>query len=245
MLIIPAINVLGDKVVRLRQGDPARSTVYADDPLAVARRFVEMGVRRLHVYDVDSLLNGRLSHLDVATRIAAETGVEVQLGGAIRDAGSLHAALQGSFALIVLRADRIVDTDFLEDALHGHAERLALGLDVRDGNVQLDSPERDGPADPVALARELVETGARRFVYSDLNRDGMLGGPNYAGLRALLGVVEAPVMASGGIAHRDHIRNLERLGVEAAIIGKALYTRDLNLRGHLDERGHWRVVSAQ
>lgn len=239
MLIIPAINILGDKVVRLRQGDPLHSTVYADDPVAVARRFVEMGARRLHLYDVDSLLNGRLAHLDVAAHIAAETGVAVQLGGAIRDAGSLRAALDCPLTLVALRVDRIAETDFLEEALRDHGKRLALELTVRDGNVQLDSPERSGPADPVALARELVQSGARRFVYSDLNRDGMLGGPNYAGLRALLGVIEAPVMASGGIAHRDHIRNLERLGVEAAIIGKALYTRDLTLRGHLDEQGHW------
>ena len=242
MLIIPAINLLGDKVVRLRQGDPARSTVYADDPLAMARRFVDLGARRLHIYDVDSLLNGQLAHLETAARIAAETGVEVQLGAAIRDAGTLRAALDGPFILIVPRADRVMDTDFLDDALKEHAERLALGLDVRDGRVQLESPERSGPADPVALGRELIALGAKRLVYSDLNRDGMLGGPNYAGLRALLGVAEVPVMAGGGIAHRDHIRNLAQLGVEGAIIGKALYTGDLNLRGRLDERGHWRVV---
>jgi len=88
-------------------------------------------------------------------------------------------------------------------------------------------------------SRELIDMGAQRLVYSDLNRDGMLGGPNYAGLRALLSVVDVPVIASGGIAHAEHIRNLERLGAEAVIIGKALYTGDLSLRGHLDERGHW------
>src|SRR3989440_12790573 len=114
-----------------------------------------------------------------------------------------------------------------------------MGLDVRSGNVQPASPACSGPADPVALARELIDTGAQRLVYSDLNRDGMLGGPNYAGLRALLRLVDVPVMASGGIAHADHIRNLERLGAEAVIIGKALYTGDLSLRDHLDERGHW------
>jgi len=113
-------------------------------------------------------------------------------------------------------------------------------LDVRDGNVRLQTPARSGPSDPVVLARELIDQGARRLIYSDLNRDGMLGGPNYAGLRALLRVADVPVTVSGGIAHPDHIRNLERLGVEAVIIGKALYTGDLNLRGHLDEQGNWR-----
>jgi phosphoribosylformimino-5-aminoimidazole carboxamide ribotide isomerase len=241
VLIIPAINILHGKVVRLRQGDPARSSVYSDDPLAVACRFAATGARRLHVYDVDSVLDGGPVHLDLAARIAEEAGVEVQFGGVLRDAAALRTALERPFALLVLRVDRVAGTDFLRQALAAHPERLALGLDVRDGNVQLDAPVRRGPADPVALARELIEMGARRLVYSDLNRDGMLGGPNYAGLRALLRVVDVPVMASGGIAHADHIRNLERLGAEAVIIGKALYTGDLSLRGHLDERGHWRA----
>lgn len=241
MLIIPAINILHGKVVRLRQGDPARSSIYADDPLAVACRFAATGARRLHVYDVDSLLGGGPVHLDLAARIAAETGVEVQFGGVLRDTMALDAALERPLALLVLRADCIAGTAFLGQALAAHPERLAIGLDVRNGNVQLSSAERSGPADPVALARELIDLGARRLVYSDLNRDGMLGGPNYAGLRALLRVVEVPVVASGGIAHADHIRNLERLGAEAVIIGKALYTGDLSLRGHLDERGHWQA----
>jgi phosphoribosylformimino-5-aminoimidazole carboxamide ribotide isomerase len=232
---------LQGKVVRLRQGDPAHSSTYSDDALSVARRFVAIGARRLHVYDVDSLLDGGPVHLDLAARIASETGVEVQFGGAVRDAAALHAALEYPFVLRVLRVDRIAGTAFLRQALTTHPERLALGLDVRNGNVQLASPACSGPADPVALARELIDMGAQRLVYSDLNRDGMLGGPNYAGLRALLRVVDVPVMASGGIAHADHIRNLERLGAEAVIIGKALYTGDLSLRGHLDESGHWQA----
>lgn len=239
MLIIPAINILGGKVVRLRQGDPARSSVYADDPVDVARRFVDQGARRLHVYDVDSLIHGNPVHLDLAARIAAETSVAVQFGGAIRDADTLRAALECPFTLLVLRASCIVGTNVLLDALANDSSRLAMGLDVRNGYVQFDAPARDGPIDPVALARELIDMGARRLVYSDLNRDGMLGGPNYAGLRSLLGRVDVPVIASGGIAHRDHIRSLERLGAEAVIIGKALYTGDLTLRGHLDEQGHW------
>jgi phosphoribosylformimino-5-aminoimidazole carboxamide ribotide isomerase len=239
VLIIPAINILHGKVVRLRQGDPARSSTYADDPLAVAHRFVTAGARRLHVYDVDSLLDGGPVHLDLAARIAVETGVEVQFGGVIGDAATLDSALERPFALLVLRVDRVAGTAFLRQALAAHPERLAMGLDVRTGNVQLDSAERRGAVDPVAFARELITLGAQRLVYSDLNRDGMLGGPNYAGLRALLRVVDVPVMVSGGIAHSEHIRNLERLGAEAVILGKALYTGDLSLRGHLDERGHW------
>ena len=240
MLVIPAIYLLGSNVVRLRQGDPGRSSVYADDPLGVAQRFVDAGARGLHVYDVDSLVTGELTHLEQAAAIARATGVTVQFAGSIGDCAALERALGYSFSLVSLRADRVAGGAFVRDALAHHAERLTIGLDVRDGNVQVRGPDREGPADPVALARELVELGARRFIYSDLNRDGMLGGPNYAGLRALLRVVDLPITASGGIAHRDHIRNLERLGVEAVIIGKALYTGDLSLRGHLDARGHWR-----
>ncbi len=231
MLIIPAINILGGKVVRVRQGDPARSGVYSDDPLAVARRFVDLGARHLYVNDLDSLQRGA---------VADETGARVQFSAVIRDDAALRAALEKPFALVVLRADRVAGTPFIREALPSHAERLTVRLDVRDGNVQLQTPERTGPADPVVLAREFIDGSARRLIYSDLNRDGMLGGPNYAGLRALLRVADAPITVSGGIAHQDHIRNLERLGVEAVIIGKALYTGDLSLRGHLDDGGHWK-----
>ncbi len=225
--------------MRLRQGDPARGSVYADDPIPVAQRFVDAGACRLHVNDVDSLQAGQLVHMEVAARIAAETGAEVQFGAAIRDAETLDAALEGPFVFLVMRADCVAGTPFVHEALAAHGARLALELDVRDGHVQLESPDRRGPVDPVALARELIDLGAPRLVYSDLNRDGMLGGPNYAGLRALLGVADVPVIAGGGVAHPDHIRNLERLGAAGVIIGKALYTGDLVLRGHLDERGHW------
>lgn len=240
MLIIPAINILGGKVVRVRQGDPARSGVYSDDPLAVARRFVDLGARHLYVNDLDSLQRGAVAFLDLAVRIADETGARVQFSAVIRDDAALRAALEKPFALVVLRADRVAGTPFIREALPSHAERLTVRLDVRDGNVQLQTPERTGLADPVVLAREFIDGSARRLIYSDLNRDGMLGGPNYAGLRALLRVADAPITVSGGIAHQDHIRNLERLGVEAVIIGKALYTGDLSLRGHLDDGGHWK-----
>jgi len=240
MLIIPAINILDGKVVRLRQGDPTRGGAHADDALAVARRFVDLGACYLYVNDLDSLRSGTAAFLDLAARIADDTGVQVQFSAAVRDAAALHAVLERPFALVVLRADRVAGAPFVREALQAHAERLTVRLDVRDGNVQLQTPERDGPADPVVLARELVDQGARRLIYSDLNRDGMLGGPNYAGLRALLRVADVPITVSGGIAHPDHIRNLERLGVEAVIIGKALYTGDLSLRGHLDEQGHWK-----
>lgn len=240
MLIIPAINILGGKVVRLRQGDPARSSVYADDPIAVAHRFVEAGARRLHVYDVDSLATGNPVHLDLAARIAVETSVDLQFGGAFGGADALREALSRPFALLVLSIFNSAGTAFVGDALAKHAPRLAMGLDVRDGRVRIDSPERHEDADPVVLARELVDMGARRLVYTDLNRDGMLGGPNYAGLRALLGVIKTPVIASGGISHDDHLRSLDRLGAEAVIVGKALYTGDLSLRGRLDAEGHWR-----
>lgn len=242
MLIIPAINLLHGNVVRLRQGDPSPRTVYSDDPLAVARHFVEMGVRYLYVNDLDSLHGDTVPHLNIAASIASAVDAQVQFSAVIRAETALNDVLEQPFARIVLRGDHIAGTAFARDALRQHAERLTVRLDVRDGKVQLDTPEREGPevADPVALALEFVELGARRLLYSDLNRDGMLGGPNYAGLRALLGVAGVPVSASGGIAHSDHIRNLERLGVEAVIIGKALYTGDLTLRGHLDEAGHWK-----
>jgi len=241
MLIIPAINLLGDKVLWLSQGDPTRSTVYSDDPVAVARQFVELGARRLYVHDLDSRAGGDLPRLDAATRIAIETGLEVQFASALADDAVLQDALARPFTQIVLRADCAVGTPFLGDALGGSgAARLVVRLDVRDGNVTIETPGRAGVVDPVVLARELVDAGAPRLIYSDLNRDGMLGGPNYAGLRALLRMVDAPVMVSGGIAHADHIRTLDRLGVEAAIVGKALYTGDLSLRGHLDDHGHWR-----
>jgi phosphoribosylformimino-5-aminoimidazole carboxamide ribotide isomerase len=229
MLLIPAIDLRNGACVRLEQGDYERDTRYADDPLAVAASFAAHGARWLHLVDLDGAKDGTPRHLEVLAAIARRGDLLVEFGGGLRDLKMVEAALAAGAARVVLGTAALEDPALLEAACAAHGERIAVGLDARDGMVAVRGWLETSGTPAIDLARAAVAAGCRRLIYTDIAADGMLRGPNLAGLRALLAAVAVPVVASGGVATVAHLQALAEAGAEAAIVGRALYTGDLPL----------------
>lgn len=229
MLLIPAIDLQDGHCVRLEQGDFARDTRYADDPLAVARSFEEHGARWLHLVDLDGAREGMPRHLEVLKTVASKTGLRVEFGGGLRDLETIGQALDAGAARVVLGTAALEDPGLVRAACTLFGEQIAVGLDARDGLVAIRGWTATSAITAPELAERVVEAGCQRLIYTDIATDGMLRGPNLAGLRALIQAVTVPVIASGGVATVEHLTAVAETGAEAAIVGKALYTGALPL----------------
>ncbi len=233
MTILPAIDLKGGKCVRLVEGRMDSATVYDADPLAVAQRWAAAGARWIHVVDLDGAVSGaRTAHWEVARRIATEFGVPVQFGGGIRSSDDARRLLGLGIRRVVVGTLAVSDPDAVAELVAEAGDRVAIGLDARDGIVLVKGWEASSGRPAVDLAGELAARGARRFVYTDVSRDGTLTGPNLAATRTLAETAGVPVTASGGVsslADLAALRELEPLGVDEAIVGKALYERRFTL----------------
>jgi phosphoribosylformimino-5-aminoimidazole carboxamide ribotide isomerase len=229
MLIIPAIDLKDGQAVRLEQGDFARRTVYSSDPLATARGFARAGARWLHVVDLDGARTGVGHHLPLVKRIVAEAGIPVQLGGGIRTMEAIKAVLDAGVARVVLGTAAVRDRRFLEIALLRFGDRLVVGIDARGGKVATQGWLETTEVDAIGFAERVVACGAQRLVATEISRDGMRSGPDLEGLRSLHEAVDVAIVASGGVGGPQDLMALRDLGMEAAIVGRAIYTGDVDL----------------
>ena len=230
MEVIPAIDLRGGRCVRLYQGDYARETVYSDAPAEVAARWIDAGASRLHVIDLDGAKAGAPANLPAIRSIAAAATVPVQLGGGIRTLESARAALDLGVDRVLIGTAAVSDPDAVAamcDALG--PESVVVTVDARDGLVALDGWTRGTRVRAADLMRRMAAQGVVRFLYTDIARDGTLSGPNYAAIEALRDEVDARLIAAGGISSVEHLLRLRNIGVEAAVVGKALYTGDISL----------------
>lgn len=228
--ILPAIDIRGGKCVRLLQGDFARETVYGEDPVEMARRWQAEGATRLHVVDLDGAREGRPQILPILERICAALGIPVQVGGGIRSLESARQALDAGVARVILGTAAALDAGLAGQVFAALGEQAVLGLDARDGIVAIHG-WREVTGEPAGdFALRMKALGARRIIYTDISRDGMLEGVNAAACADLAALTGLPVIASGGVSTVADIRRLRALpGIEGAIIGKALYTGALSL----------------
>jgi phosphoribosylformimino-5-aminoimidazole carboxamide ribotide isomerase len=215
------------KAVRLVQGDFARSTEYAADPLDAATRWVEAGARRLHVVDLDGARAGRPVNLEHLERIAAGVGVPVQYGGGLRDAAGALAALEAGAARVVIGTAAFKDAAVLDELLREAPDRFAVAVDVRGGRVATGGWIERTDLEPQAAVTRLVERGVGCFVYTDVDRDGMLAGIEEGPLASVAAAAgDRALIYSGGIGTADDLRAIAALGLpnlEGVIVGKALY----------------------
>lgn len=239
MLVIPAIDLRGGRCVRLTQGRYDEETVYAEDPVAVAREWVRQGARRLHVVDLDGARAGRPVHTDVVGAIARAVGVAVQVGGGLRTLEDVDAALAAGAERVVLGTRALADAAFLRAASLRHPGRVLVSLDVRRGRVAVAGWLQTAPLSlPAALGR-LAAVGLEEVIVTDVERDGTLAGVN-AGLVRRAAARGFRVIAAGGVGSLDDIRALRALapeGLAGVIVGKALYAGRFTLAEALAAAG--------
>lgn len=228
MILYPAIDIRGGKAVRLAQGDFAQETVYDADPLSAARAWVEGGARWLHVVDLDGARGGAPANLAHLERIAGELGVPVQFGGGLRSLASVEAALAAGAERVILGTAAFNDVDFLDDALAAHGERVTVSVDVRGGRVASAGWTEQTEMEAGAVIEHLQRRGVKRLVYSSIERDGMLTGPDLDEVRRVAAAVRGTFIYSGGIGTLEDLRALAALrqvNLTGVIVGKALYER--------------------
>lgn len=229
MDVIPAIDLRGGKCVRLHQGDYARETVFDADPVAVARRWQEQGAGRIHVVDLDGARDGQQVNASILRAIVAAVSCPVQTGGGIRDIATVRAALEGGLDRVALGTAAVKDPAFLREAIALAGERLIVSVDARDGKVRTEGWTEATDLDARAWVDQLASLGVRRIVYTDIARDGAMQGPNFEMYEALTASTPLAVIAAGGVTTVEDVRRLARCGLEGAIIGRALYTGDIEL----------------
>ena len=237
MEIIPAIDIRGGRCVRLYQGDYGRETVFADDPVEVARRWQDEGAPRLHVVDLDGAREGRPVNAELVGRIVAVARVPVQVGGGLRDMPAIQRYLDTGVDRVVLGTAAVKDRALLADALAKHGQHVVVGVDARAGLVAVEGWAEKTQLAVVELMSELAALGVPRFIYTDTARDGTLEGPDFQAVESLTAGVGVPVIYAGGVSSIDDLVRLASLGLEGAIVGQALYTRDVVLREALEVLG--------
>jgi len=242
MEIIPAIDLRGGAVVRLLQGNYDRQTTFGDDPVGVAQGFEADGAPRIHVVDLDGAREGRRTQSAEVRAVAAAVGIPIELGGGLRSADVIAEVIADGVDRVVLGTAAVEEPDLIERALAAHgAERVVVGIDAREGIVSVAGWTESGAIPAVDLLNRMADMGVRRFIYTDITRDGTLTSPNFAAVSDMVQRAEAAgnarIIASGGIAEIDHLRTLANLGAEGAIIGAAIYVGTLDLAAAVAELG--------
>ena len=237
MQIFPAIDLRGGQVVRLCQGDYDRETVYGTDPCAQAREFISAGARYLHVVDLDGARDGTLANFDSIAAIAKQGGLTIEVGGGIRTEERVRRYLDLGVGRCILGTIAVKDFDFTARMAQTYGDQIAVGVDARDGYVAVNGWKELSREKGVDFCRRLRDAGVRTVIYTDISRDGAGLGTNLELYEELTQIEGLEITASGGVSSLEELRRLERMGVRAAILGRALYDGWLDLRTVIQEVG--------
>lgn len=235
MKIYPAIDIRGGNAVRLLQGDYDRETVYSLNPVEVARKFKEAGATCLHVVDLDGALEGDLINKDIIKRIVSETGLYVEAGGGVRSLQRIEQYLSAGVSRVILGSAAAENFTLVVDAVKFFGGKVAVGVDAKDGKVAVHGWKKVTDIDAVDFCRKLREVGLHTVIYTDISRDGMLGGANLAAYKELVKIKGLRIIASGGISGTDEIKKLTAMNVRGVVLGKALYDGVLDLKKTIEE----------
>lgn len=229
MQIFPAIDLRGGQVVRLYQGDYDKMTVYGQDPCAVARDFIAAGAKYLHVVDLDGAKDGTLANFETISAIAKQGGLYIEVGGGIRTEKRIRQYLDLGVGRCILGTIAVKDFGFTARMAEKYGEKIAVGVDARDGYVAINGWKELSDERGVDFCRRLVNAGVTTVIYTDISRDGAEQGTNLDLYRDLAEIKGLQVTASGGVSSLEELEELKRIGTHAAILGKALYTGRLDL----------------
>ncbi|HZJ14715.1 MAG TPA: 1-(5-phosphoribosyl)-5-[(5-phosphoribosylamino)methylideneamino]imidazole-4-carboxamide isomerase [Chthoniobacteraceae bacterium] len=232
MILLPAIDLMSGEVVRLRQGKADQKTVYSSDPAAFARKWQEEGGDYLHIVDLDAAFSGELRNLECVRAIAAAITIPCELGGGMRSETSIRQAIEAGIDRVIIGTRAAESLDFVREmAGEFGGERIAVGIDAKNGIVSVKGWTEMSTMQALDLARRSEDAGAGTIIYTDIATDGMLQGPNFPETEKMLGALGCRLIASGGVSSADDVRRLAQMpGLYGCIIGKALYDGALSLR---------------
>ncbi len=229
MQVWPAIDLRDGKCVRLQQGDYDRETVFGDNPLEMAQRWVQLGADCLHLVDLDGARDGKLVNRDAIAQIVSQVQVTCQLGGGIRDEDTIQALLELGLDRLVIGTQALKRPDWFRSVVRKYPNRLVLGVDARDGQVATDGWLETSSTSAVDLVGQFEDEPLAAIVYTDIAKDGMLSGPNLEALAEMRRSTHRPVIASGGVSSIDDVVRLASLEMAGCIVGRALYDDRLSL----------------
>lgn len=229
MQVWPAIDLRGGNCVRLLQGDYARETVFGSDPAAMAQRWVSEGAEYLHLVDLDGAREGKSGNLEAIRAIVSVLDIPCELGGGIRDEQTIELMLGLGLTRLVIGTKAVKDPAWFRRVCGRFPGKLAVGIDARDGLVASEGWLESSQIEATELARSLADQPIAAVIYTDIARDGMMSGPNFAAMAEMRRAVSIPVIASGGVTNADDVRRLAQAGMDGCIIGRALYEGSLTL----------------
>jgi phosphoribosylformimino-5-aminoimidazole carboxamide ribotide isomerase len=233
MIIIPAVDIKDGKCVRLLQGRMEDETVFSDDPAAMAQRWASAGAELIHVVDLDGAFEKRPRNLDAVKNIIDAVDIPIQLGGGIRNEHTVHAVLELGVQRVIIGTEAIRNPRWVKQVARQYPNQIVVGIDARDGRVAIEGWTETTPTLAVDLARQFEDCGVAAVNFTDIHRDGMQTGPNITETGRLAEAIDIPVVASGGVATIDDIKNLlplSEVGVSGVITGKALYSGTLDFK---------------
>lgn len=229
MRIYPAIDIKDGKCVRLFKGQFSDVTVYGDSPAEMARKWESLGGEFIHVVDLDGALKGHGVNAAQIKEICESVKVPVQTGGGIRTMEDIEEKLACGINRVIIGTKAVSDSDFVKQAVKKYGSKIVIGIDAKDGMVAIEGWEKTSNFTAVEFAKKMAAIGVQTIVYTDIATDGTLAGPNIQAMTEMTKSVDADIIASGGVGSIDHIKALAGTGVEGVIVGKALYTGNVNL----------------
>lgn len=230
MIILPAIDLLGRKAVRLLKGDYNQVTVYSDSPLEVAEKFKSLGATHIHMVDLDGAKYGTAPNMDIVAEVAEKTGLFIEIGGGIRSMETVKKYIDAGISRVILGTAAICDEDFLKEAVKAYGEKIAVGADVKDGKIAVKGwlEQSDVTLDEFFL--KMQDLGVKNIICTDISRDGAMRGTNLELYRELTAKYSLDITASGGVSNIEDVKRLREMNLYGAIIGKAYYTGAVDLK---------------
>lgn len=230
MIILPAIDLLGRKAVRLLKGDYNQVTVYSDSPLEVAEKFKSLGATHIHMVDLDGAKYGTAPNMDIVAEVAEKTGLFIEIGGGIRSMETVKKYIDAGLSRVILGTAAICDEDFLKEAVKAYGEKIAVGADVKDGKIAVKGwlEQSDVTLDEFFL--KMQDLGVKNIICTDISRDGAMRGTNLELYRELSAKYSLDITASGGVSSIEDVKRLREMNLYGAIIGKAYYTGAVDLK---------------
>lgn len=237
MIILPAIDLKDQKVVRLYKGDFGTVHQVAQDPLETAKAFYDAGARYIHMVDLDGAKSGQRVNSHIVSQVAKESGLKVELGGGIRTMADLEAVDEMGVTRMVIGSAAVSNPELVKEAVQRYGERIAVGIDTQNGRVKTAGWVEDSGLDYIQFANQMEALGVQTIIFTDIDTDGALSGPSYKRLEALQKAVSCRIIASGGVSCNKDIEQLNKMGLYGAIIGKAYYAGTIDLAQAVREGG--------